>query len=475
MRKPNVVMISLESVRADHLSVYGYPQNTSPFLQKFATEAAVFTRAYSAANWTGASIASILTGLYPSCHGYTHQRYYLDDGDATIASIFKTNGYETICCSNNLYLSSQSGLDAGFETFLYRGRPEAKGGTADKARWRDDLKMKVPPRFKSVLKDGIDTLRPKIAPQRDDGAYETERAVQRWKRNRRAERPFFMYIHYQEPHSIYFPPLPFRKPFFSGTSWQASKYLQFDHMGYFSGNTVFRQSDVNAYRALYDGEIAYLDWRLQRLFDRLDDPDTVWVITADHGELFGENGFFWHAFCLYEPLIRVPLLVRCPEWFKPGVYENLAQTVDLTPTLLDGLGISRQARQPRQGQSLLASNPRKATLTETLNPEPMVDRWVARGGGLVKEDFRHYLRDLRSIRMGEQKLIQASDGRHEFYQLDKDTEEQVNRYHADDSDVRRLHQHLQTWLHDFQPHQPDSTHSGFDKSTWEKMKDLGYA
>ena len=113
-QKPNILLISIDSLRADHLSLYGYAKETSPHLTELSFDGIVYENAFTAANWTGAAITSILTGQYPTCHGYTHKRYYLDNGEDSIASILQNNGYETVCFSNNMYLSDKSGLDAGF-------------------------------------------------------------------------------------------------------------------------------------------------------------------------------------------------------------------------------------------------------------------------------------------------------------------------------------------------------------------------
>jgi arylsulfatase A-like enzyme len=425
-----------------------------------------------------------LTGQYPTCHGYTHKRYYLDNGDDSIASILQKNGYETVCFSNNMYLSDKSGLDAGFDNFYYRGVPqgeENQSGSTQKSGLIDRLKTLPSLRTKNLLKNVVDSFDHAKALTRDDGAYETEVAFQRWSLARSADKPFFSYIHYQEPHSIYFAPYPYRRRFFSGSWFEEGAYLEFDHMRYFAGKRGFTETQVKHYLELYDAEITYLDWRIGRLFDFLKKQhlyeNTIIMVTADHGEMFGENDFFWHAFCLYEPLIRVPLLVRYPGWFeKDKRSSSIVQTTDIVPTLLEGLDIEWAHQKEKQGQSFLNGSRREAALVETYNPEPMIDRWLERNDDLKKADFSHYCRDLFAYRKLDGKLIKTSDNRPEFYDMKKDRHESRNLYNQQDIRIENFDKELAEWTGSFTPHVvSNDTQPGFDKTTWEKMKALGYA
>jgi len=484
-KKPNILLISMDSLRADHLSVYGYHKETSPYLTELAFDGTVYENAFTAANWTGASITSILTGLYPTCHGYTNKRYYLDKGEDSIASILSDNGYFTICFSNNMYLSSKSGLDAGFADFRYRGVAEhAADAAADDSR-HSGLAQKAKDRLglktKNIAKNVVDLFSYKKSLQRDDGAFATEASFAQWIKGHDRGTPFFSYIHYQEPHSVYFPPYPYRRRFFSGSWLQEGRYLEFDHINYFAGKTQFSETQVAHFQELYDGEIAYLDWRLGRLLQILKKQNvyenTIVIVTADHGEMFGEHGYFWHAFCLYEPLIRVPLIIHYPDWFERDNRSlEIVQTNDLTPTLLDGLGIDWKYKNERQGQSFLGGSKRTAALIETFNPQLMIDRWRQRNNGLAPEDFSQYLRDLKAWRSVDEKLIHSSDGAHEFYDLKTDPDETNNLFGSDHKRIKKSQSELQKWTGSFTPHRVSgNTQPGFDKATWEKMRALGYA
>ncbi|MBN1482213.1 DUF229 domain-containing protein [candidate division KSB1 bacterium] len=484
LKYPNILLISIDSLRADHLSLYGYEKETSPYLTELSFDGVVYENAFSAANWTGASIASILTGLYPACHGYTNKHYYLDNGQDSLAAILQGNGYFTICFSNNMYLGEQTGLHVGFDEFRYRGQLQ-QTGTKPPARSRNGLiecLKKLPSAStKNITRNISDVLYHSRALMRDDGACETETAFQKWIYHYDRVKPFFAYIHYQEPHSIYFPPYPFRRRFFSGSWFEEAAYLQFDHMRYFAGKINYTETQVRHYLELYDAEITYLDWRLGRLFATLKKQhlfeNTAIIVTADHGEMFGENEYFWHAFCLYEPLIRVPLLIRFPEWFERDCRSlNIVQSNDIVPTLLDGLNLEWKHHSQKQGQSFLHGSRRQAALTETFNPEFMIDRWLQRNEKLNKKDFAHYLRDLTAYRKQDGKLIYASDGKHEFYDIKYDPSESHNIYSKKDIRIKNYENELKDWIGSFTPHTvSEDTQPGFDKATWEKMKALGYA
>ena len=128
------MLISIDSLRPDHLSAYGYRRETSPHLDQVAEQGVIYQDAFAPANWTGAAVTSILTGLYPTCHGYTNRRYYLDEDVPSLATLLSEAGYETLCFSNNMYISRETGLAQGFKHFYYQGARVREGEGAAAVR-----------------------------------------------------------------------------------------------------------------------------------------------------------------------------------------------------------------------------------------------------------------------------------------------------------------------------------------------------
>ncbi len=477
-KKPNILFISVDSLRADHMSLYGYRKETTPNLCRLADQGVVFDHAVSAAAWTGASVSSMLTGLYPGSHGFTNARYYLDDDIPTLAENLSSVGYSTAIFSNNLYITDRTGLTRGFDQYYYKGvLQSAQNNRSSTLKSRLSTPFSLSQRM--MIKDVLDFYRPASGLQRDDGAYATNKSIQNHI-SKQGGNPFFIFVHYQEPHSIYFPPLPYRRRYFSGSWFSQYRYLDFDHISFFAGRKQFSKREIQAYTELYDGEIAYLDYRLGQLFDWLAKSkllnDTLIIFTADHGECMGENGYLWHAFCIYNGLIRVPLLVRYPEWFDKVKDNNgLVQNVDLAPTIYEGLDLTWDYKNERQGQSFLNGSRRDAALCQYDNPERMVDRWLKRRKDIDKNEFKQFFRSLTSIQTHDEKLIHSSDHRHEYFDLQRDPLEQVNRYSENRDRALDMKKRLDEWLGSLKPHVANSQQEDFDKETWEKMKALGYA
>ena len=480
--RPNLLIISIDSLRPDHLSAYGYHRETTPHLTELAMQGVLFKNAFSASNWTGSAVTSLLTGRYPTSHGYTNRRYYLDDEVPTLAEQLQRVGYRTACFSNNLYITPQTGLHRGFDRFFYRGVESVddknsvssrEAGAVQPAAWRW-LKRQVPLAAKTILRDSTDLIQAQKSLTRDDGAWATEQSFCRWL-PQVMDRPFFAFIHYQEPHSPYFPPKPYRRRFFPEGWFKQWHYLEFDPVRYYGGEKTFTQRELDNHQALYDGEITYLDWRIGRLFDLMQRnqamDNTVIIVTADHGECFGENGYVWHAFNLYDSLIRIPLIVRYDAWFaRNRVEDRLVQSVDILATMIQGLGL---IPEENDGSSLLREA-RDAVYLESDSAQMMVARWLQKQPTLRESDFSQYLRDLYCCRTLTQKLIWTSDGRHEFYDLTKDSGESCNLY-GQDSRADKFVQQLHKWRSQLKPHVANATQPGFDKGTWEKLKALGYA
>jgi len=298
----NVVLISIDSLRADHCGCYGYDKPTTPALDAFAAEAVRFANTYAISPWTLPSHASMFTGLYPDTHLANRPRSKLHENNVTLAELLGKSDYFShgIVCAP--FLRSYFQLNQGFNTYDDRisrtHRPEVR----------------------------------QIKTSRDV----TDRALEFLAEQQRQRRPFFLFVHYWDPHYDYNPPERYANMFDP------------DYTGDIDGLRIshrddivpgFNPRDLQHIVALYDGEIRYTDDHLAELLAELNKPpfaqNTAVIITADHGEEFLEHGSTGHTFTCFEELIRVPLLVRAP-WMETEakVIDTLVEIVDLFPTIL---------------------------------------------------------------------------------------------------------------------------------------------
>jgi arylsulfatase A-like enzyme len=297
-RRPNVVVILVDTLRADHLPTYGYPRATAPFLSALATEGVVFEKAWSTSSWTAPAAASLFTSLYPQEHGVVHSLDHTDtaaDGRRlvnripedveTLAEMFKAAGYRTLGVSDNAHVSRETGFDQGFDEF-----ESATGATAERLhKWVRDHRAKM------------------------------------------AAGPYFLYVHYVEPHEPYLP----REPWYSEFARDGQAHPT--HAKF-----------VNA----YDSEIRSLDDGLGRLYRACGwSEDTVVIVTSDHGEEFGDHGGGGHAHSLYSEVLRVPLVVHGLPGAVPRRIDEPVSLIDVMPTLRELVGRPADARA--EGVSLL--------------------------------------------------------------------------------------------------------------------------
>jgi arylsulfatase A-like enzyme len=305
----------MDTTRADRLGLYGYEAGTSPHLDRFAREASVFTHAVSQAAVTPVSHASIFTGLNPYRHGlrvmHGRSENRLDPGQETLAEILHEAGYATAAFVSAFPVTDYFGLAQGFEVF------------------DDDFAGASP--TAEVVGDGGTISTGTV--QRHAGET-TDRALA-WLRGGRGEAaPFFLWLHYFDPHDDKVVP--------PGDAHEAPPPGGF--------------RDRQALAALYDVEIRYMDSQIGRVFDALRADglwdDSVVVVTSDHGEGLGDHDWWSHGI-LYQEQIRVPLLIRAPAVPEPRRIPALVRSVDIAPTVLDLVGIPWKRSPPLDGRSLV--------------------------------------------------------------------------------------------------------------------------
>ena len=323
---PNVIVIVVDTLRADHLSSYGYERDTSPFMDSLAAEGVRFENAISPSSWTQPSHASMLTGRYT----YEHQAETtpLDETYPTIGEVMQENGYRTGAFSaNTLFFTRRQGHGRGFLHFEdnYQSVPDAFFNSSLYGFLFDFYGLR------KVLKyEGVPTR--VNAPDIND-------AVLGWI-DQDQDKQFFVFLNYFDVHDPYTPPEPYR-----------SKYASTPNPGGLINGFMERyspsltpeqiQTEIDA----YDGSIAYVDYQIKSLFNELDArgllDNTIVIITSDHGESLGEHGLLQHSASLYLDEIHVPLIVWGPGYMPAGISVDTPVTLTALPsTVLSLIGIT---------------------------------------------------------------------------------------------------------------------------------------
>jgi arylsulfatase A-like enzyme len=345
--KPNVLVIVMDTVRADHLSVYGYQHDTSPNLRALARDATLYTHAQSAADITLTSHASLFTGMYPSWHSAYCQPpeaaygRELSKKVSTLAEILAGRGYTTLGVAANLYLRSDFGLERGFSEFRIR-RPVPVLGES-----RYQLRRAM----RRVLNLVTDTAQfDRLYNKGEEINEEFFTTLDQ----RTANAPFFAFLNYMDAHFPYIPPAPYDRKFPGKTSTLSVDDLEREQYAIAGGGDV--SADYRPYCvSQYDGGIAYLDAQLGQIVAGLKQrnlyDNTMVVITSDHGEAFGERRRVQHGNSPYQNLLHVALLIKYPKGARKGAETEPVSLIDVAPTILNVAGFPVPGTM--QGFSLL--------------------------------------------------------------------------------------------------------------------------
>ena len=343
----NVLFVVMDTVRKSHLSVYGYDRPTTPNLEAFADDARVFEQAVAPAPWTLPVHASLFTGLYPTQHGATQETPYLD-GATTLAESLSAADYATACYSSNAWITPYTNLTDGFDdqdNFFQVMPGDLLSGPLSKA-WKtmndSDALRRLADRLVELgntaheyfAKGGGDSKTPEIVDRVQHFVEASEADGDDW----------FTFINLMDAHLPYHPPEEFAAEFAPGVD--STEVCQ-NSKEYNSGARDIDDEEWADIRGLYDAEIAHIDHHLGQLFDWLRETDrwedTLVVVCADHGELFGEHGLYGHEFCIYDPLVNVPLMVKHPDLDAERDDETQVELQDLYHTVLDYAGVSATA------------------------------------------------------------------------------------------------------------------------------------
>lgn len=459
-----ILLLSLDTLRPDHLGLYGYDRFTSPVLDELAREGVVFEDASAAAPWTLPSHASILTGLFPLRHRVTSSKTPLPDDIPTLAAMLAEHGYDTAAVVNVEWLKKENfRVTRDFEKYLWAGT---------------SLDRKA------------------------SNSWVTDQAIE-WLPEA-GESRLFLFAHYYDLHSDYAAEPAYEQLFVrpyegsaDGTAWQLKQavleedYVEFCHRDFdpdqcaFGSEYVidesvekrhFDEADVNHLIDLYDAQIRQLDTELSRLVTALRKRDllerTLLVVTSDHGEEFLEHGRVEHFIPTYQQTLRVPLILRGPGVERGVRVETPVSSVDIVPTVLGLAG----APVPSGLDGL--------DVSDLWRPAPPDDVTRAFGerylygeaaGGITYNFFaKGFFPVFRSVRQGRFKLVYDSKNETALYDLEADPAESIDLSQREPEVFARLSDVMARRYEDFTPEPAAGTQVELDPKDIEQLRALGY-
>lgn len=470
--RPNVLLVTIDTLRRDHLGCYGSENAKTPTIDALAAESVRFLDATSQANTTGPSHTTILTGMYPNAHGAVSNGVRVSSDVRTLPELLSQAGFSTGASVSGFTLCQGAcGLAPRFEYYdddlcAWPWMPEVAG------------RLRL---FRVIMQvANLSGLRPERA---DRPANETIDSALAWLDSRDRSRPFFLWTHLFDPHAPYEPPPPFDR-------MHAPETADVPTRNWYTLSTQERRAlvsdprQVEHMRALYRGEISFVDREVGRLVERLrasgEFENTLVILTSDHGEGLGEHGYWFdHGTFLYDTELSVPLLIRFPGAKDAGrqVAEQV-RLLDLTPTVLDSLGLEIPTNL--SGLSLLP-----ALHGSGAGPRPSYAQ------GELSGLLSGYDLDGRklSLRNNGRKLIWTSDHwldsvripeSWELYDLGRDPGEQSDALGAKApvtaegpilESAADMREHLQTWR---ELTAEDETRKPLTPEVREQLKNLGY-
>jgi len=450
----NLIFITIDALRADHLGCYGYPRDTTPNIDKLAEKGIIFKYAFSHWPKTTPSMAIVFTGTYGYRNGImgVARGQYFEERNLTLTEILKENGYQTAAIQTNAVMAQEANFHQGFDSYIETWKLKHLKQT-------DEFSQSLNP---SIAK-GVTLL------------------AMDWLKKNHKKGKFFLWLHYIDPHASYMPPFPFN------TKFVGDKYYNFDnrlslsehwgqHYDYIAKRHWSRTGGNNVidyYISQYDGEIAYCDFCLERLFNLLEKlglfDNTIIIISADHGESLGEHGYYFEHEGIHNNCFRVPLIwLIPPHKTKKKIVEYPVGLINIMPTILELLNI--KITKDIQGKSLLPVINREkdyiskyVILSSFRNFSILDDKWKLT---LLKTPF--YIR----IMGGKRQLL---------LQYLKDPEERINLYSQETAKLeaqKRLEKALSDWhteaIYEIRKNLAEKRGVKYDKKTLQWLKSLGY-
>ena len=419
---PNVLVVVMDTTRADHLTPYGYGLDTTPKLQDFAKGGVVYERAVSPGMWTLPSHASIFTGLPVREHGANAQNKWLDDAHVTMAEWFGQKGWDTWLFSANPYLQSHTNLTQGFDGAAYpwdnTWKGKAKRATMDKLLDNDASNALGPAWKQTTYPTG------RANDQVKDAGPVAAEALFDWVDGREAQsRPWLAVVNYMEAHVPRIPSQASREALFDQAT--IDKQLSLDQafpflLAYTVQKHEFEPDEIATIASTYDASLRDLDDAVGAVFEGLASrkmlDNTIVVVTADHGEHLGEHHRIGHKYSVYNPLVRVPLIVRYPSSLEAGRVDRVVSTLDIFGTVTDLAGIDLP--DGTRSQSLRTAREPAEAVSELIAATPTALKRISK---VHKDlDWDPWLKTYISVETDGAKCIRRSDGHTELYDVPTD-------------------------------------------------------
>jgi arylsulfatase A-like enzyme len=436
-RFDTVVLVTLDTLRADHLGCYGYPRPTTPFLDSLAASGLRFSHAYSSVSHTAPAHASMLTGLHPPQHQVLANGMDLDRSIPSLASLLRSAGFETAAFVSVRFLG---GIGRDFDHF---------DAEVDRDR-----------------------------PYRHRPGDETVGAVSRWLAQRESGRPLLLWVHLFDPHERVDEAIAPDRMLVMEQDLERQRDGLIDLLvrthGWSSAPDPNRLDGINR----YDAQIRAADTAVAELHRAIEDRAppghrTLWVVTADHGEELGDHGRFGHGRTVHREQMHVPLIVASSAgWWQPRVVDSIVRHVDLLPTIADLVGLEIDVGRLRlEGTSL-------AAVFDGRTVAPPIEHAFYQRRPVDDEDRQRRGWEpglVAAIQTPSSKYIFHSDGEHEFYDLAADPYELDNRIQVDSPEKERMYRMFVREMRRLTgDHRIDPQGRNIDEGYHDDLKALGY-
>ena len=438
---PNLILLVVDSLRADHMSSNGYQLQTSPYMDWLAENGAAFPATVASSSWTLPTHASLFTGLYPSSHGAYSVFSPLGAEYPTLAEILARSGYNALSVYANPLLGNATGLDRGFDRALGVGNRQKTSLT-------------------------IERLYRKISGRGSTSGEILGISLHWINRCRKLKIPFFIFMNVLEAHAPYRPKEPYFREFcrdilLEKVQWallrEATTPMR-SRQERLSSLARFQDADLAVLSRLYDSNIRFIDQQIETWADKLKEEGeldrSLLVITSDHGEFLGEHGQLEHRTGrLYEAVLRTPLIFYFPQRLAARSEQRFISQVDVFPSILSLLNLADQIPSGIQGANLFSGSEQKPVMAEF---------WDERKRSFVRA---LYAENLKLIREGKESF--------ELYDLAKDPQEKTNLAQSRPKDAARLADELERFLASLR-HQELRPDKKKKKAIERLLKSLGY-